>query len=83
MEAVDNGLLPITYNLPAYDYLGKEAVKVKPGDIRGIANTTIYYLNNEKYRKEKVIKLQNEILKYNMDFVANNWVYQLKTMETI
>ncbi|MEM4090775.1 MAG: glycosyltransferase family 4 protein [Thermoplasmatales archaeon] len=77
MEAVDHGVLPVTYDLPAYDYLGSEAIKVRPGDIRGLAKEVVYYLKNNDQREEKVKKLQDEISKYTMDYVAKIWLSQL------
>ncbi len=80
MEALDRGILPITYNLPAYDYLGKEAVKAKPGNIKELSSLTIYYLNNEKERCRKVKEMQRSISSYTIDFVAKHWlncIYQV------
>lgn len=80
MEAVDHGVLPVTYDLPAYDYLGSGAIKVKPGDIRSMAKEVKYYLLNDDQRKGKVKALQDEISEYTMDYVSENWLSQLESL---
>lgn len=74
MEAVDHGILPITYDLPAYDYLGQEAVKARPGNIMELSSLAIHYLNNETERCRKVRKIQRSISSYTTDFVATHWL---------
>ena len=54
MEAVLHGALPVTYDLPAYDYLGPTASKVKAGDIRSLARECVYMLQREAIRHNRV-----------------------------
>lgn len=38
MEAAAHGVVPVVYNLPAYDYLGDDCIRVPLGDIQALAH---------------------------------------------
>ena len=77
MEAIDMGLLPIVYDLPAYDYICTNQIKVKISDRRKLAFSTIHYLLNDNERLHLVEKLQNCILHYTEEVVINKWLDQV------
>lgn len=77
MEAVDMGLLPVTYGLPAYDYICADSIKVRISDISSFASTAAYYLTHENERIELVKRLQNCISSYTMDRVIDVWIKQV------
>jgi glycosyltransferase involved in cell wall biosynthesis len=77
MEAIDMGLLPVVYDLPAYDYICTNKIKVKISDRRKLALLTIHYLLNDNERLHLVEKLQNCILHYTEEVVINEWLDQV------
>lgn len=78
MEAVDQGLLPLTYNLAAFDYLGDKAIRIKPGNYKEMAKKTIYYLQNSEERIQLIKEMQKQISKYTMDYVTDHWINELE-----
>ena len=77
MEAIDMGLLPVVYDLPAYDYICTNKIKVKISDRKKLALLTIHYLLNDNERLHLVEKLQNCILHYTEEVVINEWLDQV------
>jgi glycosyltransferase involved in cell wall biosynthesis len=75
MEAAAYGCIPITYDLPAYDYLGPSAIKIPVGRVKEMAEAINSVLNN----KEKSIKISQDLRKavseYKLEKVAK---YQLE-----
>ena len=78
MEAIDIGILPVTYDLPAYDYICVDRIKVRISDIQSLASKTVYYLNHEAERLDLVERLQKCVSSYTMDRVTDVWIKQLK-----
>jgi hypothetical protein len=77
MEAIDMGLLPVIYELPAYDYICADSIKVKISDIQSLASKTVYYLTHQKERLDQVERLQHCISSYTMDRVTEVWINQV------
>ena len=78
MEAAACGILPITYDLPAYDYLGPKAVKAKTGDIEGFARKTIKFLEETDNRIKLASDLRERVKEFRLPDIAE---YQLKKFE--
>lgn len=78
MEAAAFGVLPITYNLPAYDYLGPNAVKVKIGDVTEFAHLTIKFIQETEARIALTSELSKRVMSYTISNVAK---YQLAKFE--
>lgn len=74
MEAAFFGAVPVTYDLIAYEYLGREATKVPVGDFVALAHTIIELLSNT----DKVIAMSNifsrKVTEFNLPEIAQ---YQL------
>ena len=79
MEAIDSGLLPILYNIPAYDYVCSNDIKLKPGDITLLAAKIIYFLENVSERQKIVRRLQVCNGKYSVEYVFNRWIRQIRS----
>lgn len=79
MEAIDQGVLPILYDLPAYDYVCSSEVKVPPGNVSEFAERIIYYFEHSEVRKEATMKLQSCISNYSQDFVVDTWINQINS----
>ena len=77
MEAINSGLLPILYDIPAYDYVCNSDIKVKPGDIKNFANKIIYFFHNREKTNELILQLQECNRKYSMEYVYNIWINQI------
>ena len=77
MEAIDIGLLPVIYDLPAYDYICTDKTKVRISDIQRLASKVVYYLTHEDERLDMVEKLQNCISSYTIDSVTDVWLKQI------
>lgn len=78
MEAIDMGLLPVIYDLPAYDYICNERVKTKVGDINKFADTVMYFLSHCDERSFIVKKIQGCISKFTPEFVTQIWITQVQ-----
>lgn len=79
MEAVDTGLLPIVYDIPAYDYLCSDENKVRVSDIKELASKVVHYFNHENERLKLVSKLQRCISTYTLEPVTDLWIEQVKS----
>ena len=77
MEAIDIGLLPITYNLPAYDYICADETKVRISNISSLASKTVYYLTHQAERLDLVERLQQCVSSYTMERVTDVWIKQV------
>lgn len=77
MEAIDTGLLPIIYDLPAYDYICVDSIKVKISDISGLASKAVYYFTHMDERLALVERLQECVSSYTMDRVTDLWIKQV------
>ncbi len=78
MESAAYGILPITYDLAAYNYLGPKAVKAKPGDIEGFARKTIKFLDETDNRIKLASDLRERVMAFRLPDIAE---YQLKKFE--
>lgn len=79
MEAVDAGLLPIVYDIPAYDYLCSHENKVRVSDIKELASKVVHYFNHEDERLQLVAKLQRCISAYTIESVTDLWIEQVES----
>lgn len=77
MEAVNLGLLPILYDLPAYDYLCSREIKGRAGDIQGFAERIIYFFEHPDLSRSILYQLQNCIRKFTDDYVLKTWLKQI------
>lgn len=77
MEAMDLGALPIVYDLPAYDYICNNEIKIRAGDVRKFANTVIYFLTHPEDRSFIVAKIQKCIEKFTPEYTTDSWVEQI------
>ena len=77
MEAINSGLLPIIYNIPAYDYVCNTDIKVKPGDIKNFANKIIYFFQNQEKMNNIILRLQECNKTYSMEYVYSTWINQI------
>lgn len=77
MEAIDQGALPIVYDLPAYDYICNNEIKIRVGDIKEFANKVIYFLTHPKERNSTVAEIQKYISKFTPEYVTSLWVSQI------
>jgi glycosyltransferase involved in cell wall biosynthesis len=77
MEAVNLGLLPILYDLPAYDYLCSREIKGRAGDIQGFAERIIYFFEHPDLSRSILYQLQNCIRKFTDDYVFKTWLKQI------
>ena len=75
MEAASYCCLPVTYDLPAYDYLGSSSVKVQISDTRKMANIISELLSDEIKRQNIAIKAREAVIKYRLENIAQ---YQLE-----
>ena len=78
MEAINSGLLPILYDIPAYDYVCNDKIKVPPGNIRELSTKIVYFLNNPEKVANTVRVLQMCNKKYSEDYVFDVWFNQIK-----
>lgn len=77
MEAIDMGLLPIVYDLPAYDYMCSSENKVRVSDVRSLASKVAYYFTHDEERSELVKKLQGCISGFTINRVTDVWLDQV------
>ena len=77
MEAVNLGLLPILYDIPAYDYLCSKRIKIRPGDIKSFADVVLYYFEHRDESRSLIDQLQNCIGKFTDEYVLSKWVDQI------
>ena len=78
MEAIDRGLLPILYDIPAYDYVCSDEIKIKAGKITAFSTKIIFYFINSEERQKLVRKLQECNTKYSEEYVFKLWLRQIK-----
>ena len=70
MEAAMHGAVPVTYDLPAYDYLGPAAIKVPVGDVRALADSASSLLASGDSRIVTSEALLGAVAPYNLEAVA-------------
>ena len=78
MEAINYGLLPILYDIPAYYYVCNDKIKVPPGNIKELSTKIVYFLNNPEKVANTVRILQMCSKKYSEDYVFDVWFNQIK-----
>ncbi len=78
MEAINFGLLPILYDIPAYDYVCDDKIKVKPGNVKEFSKKIIYYFNNPEETIKTISKLQECNKKYTLEYVTQTFLNQIK-----
>lgn len=78
MEAIDTGLLPVIYNLPAYDYICNKEIKIKVGDVKKFADTVTYFLLHYEERSTIVKDVQGCIGKFTPAYMAQVWINQIQ-----
>jgi len=77
MEAINSGLLPILYDIPAYDYVCNEEIKLPPGNIQKLSNKIVYFFENPEKAKMIVKELQICNKKYSKEYVFDLWLGQI------
>ena len=70
MEAASLGIPIIAYDLPAYYYLGGNFFKVKPGDIKTVAQYIVNILENYEEALKIGTKAKESVKKFNQTFIA-------------
>lgn len=71
MEAVKYGCVPVVYDIPAYDYLGEQATRVKLGDRDGMAKEVLGLLQKDKSSLADINSIVlKEIKKYDIHLVT-------------
>lgn len=71
MESVKYGCVPIVYNIPAYDYLGQKATRVKLGNRDQMAKEVLSLLKKDEYSLARInYAIVNEIKKYDINRVT-------------
>lgn len=80
MEAASYRALPIIYDLPAYDYLGPNAPKVKCSHIKAFASEVVEMLQNDSRRCFLSHELKKRADSYGQYSVAN---YQLNMFKKL
>ncbi len=78
MEAINFGLLPILYDIPAYDYVCDDKIKVKPGNVKELSKKIVYYFNNPEETIKTISKLQECNKKYTPEYVTQTFLNQIK-----
>lgn len=71
MEAAAHGALPVTYDLPAFDYLGPAAVRVRTGSPLDLATAIIRLLADERNRLTRAESVRRAVSQYSMPTVAS------------
>jgi len=80
MEAAAYSCIPVTYDIPAYDYLGQFAVKVPVGNTKEMARV-IYELIHDKERRNMIAKnLRDAVRKYNVNDIAMHQLNYFKRL---
>lgn len=74
MEAASVGVLPITYDLPAYSYLGPTAVRAKVGSIDSFADLVMKYFSEESTRVAIATELKRRVLDYSPDRISRHLI---------
>ena len=77
MESINSGLLPILYDIPAYDYVCNSEIKIPPGNIKEFSNKIVYFFENPDKIKSIVKELQICNKKYSNEYVYNVWLNQI------
>jgi glycosyltransferase involved in cell wall biosynthesis len=80
MEAASVGTLPLVYDLPAYDYLGRHEIKVPIGDVKQFAEVALRLLEKEDYRSQIAQSLALQVQSFRLHSVAKS---QLDTLREI
>ena len=75
MEAAMAGTLPVTYDIPAYDYMGEAAIKITVGDLDLFSSKICELLDNEEQRISVLEQIRQNISNYNLQDIAR---YQLE-----
>lgn len=69
-EAIVNGSLPIVYDLPAYNYLGKSLPKVRVGDTENMVRYVMRFIDDSVLRQKIVAELRSIMKSYISENVA-------------
>ncbi len=77
MEAAAHGALPVTYDLPAYDYLGPSAARVPVGDYRSLARAILALLDDDKAIEGRALAVKLMLARYTADSVPATQLSEL------
>ena len=69
-EAIVNGSLPVVYDLPAYNYLGKSLPKVPIGDIENMVKYVMKFIDDNALRRKAIAELRSTLKSYTSENVA-------------
>ncbi|MGB7124478.1 MAG: glycosyltransferase [Thermoplasmata archaeon] len=72
MEGAISGALPITYDLPAYDYLGESAQKVPVGRPDELARRIVRFLADEPARLRATAEVGTAVRKLTIEQIATD-----------
>ncbi len=70
MEAAHHGVLPVVYDLPAYDYLDCEDIRVPVGNIPAFADRLAEFLGEPERVADLTSLLRSKVAKYTREEVA-------------
>jgi hypothetical protein len=74
MEAAYHGVIPILYDLPAYEYLNCAEIKVPVGDVPAMAKLVIGLLRDEKRTSLIADRLKSTVSGYRRNAIAHDQV---------
>ena len=81
MESIILGLVPVLYNLPAYDYLSNFPYKVKIGDYINLGKTIVKLLQLDEEELNSLNKnLKSQILKFTLQYSASQQIINFKRL---
>lgn len=69
-EAIVNGSLPVVYDLPAYNYLGKSLPKVPVGDMENMVKYVMKFIDDNVLRRKTIAELRDTLRSYTSENVA-------------
>ena len=63
--------VPVVYDLPAYDYLGPRAIKVRVGSTKELASKLIELLSNPEKISTLALEFKQKAFSYKLEDIAN------------
>jgi glycosyltransferase involved in cell wall biosynthesis len=80
MEAALLGALPVIYDLPAYEYLGPDAVRIPVGDVGGMARAISGLLGHPIEVRQRAERVKKWVAKYSP---AEEYIVQLDAIRRL
>lgn len=78
MEAARFGTVPVVYDLPAYDYLGPEAIRVPVGNIPELAEAVLRALQNDEGLRRRAESLTSVTGRYRLSEIATSQLTRIE-----